>query len=80
MRYQVGNIVRTKEIPKILGYVVDVVFIPHTNRYIPKIFFEDSDEPEWCYKEEYEIIEFLSDIEYMKFIYNSWRDENVSSD
>jgi len=77
MRYNVGDVVQTKGLPKILGYVVDVIYIADRDRYIPQIFFEDSDEPEWCYKESYIAIKNKKDSEYMKSIYLNWRNENV---
>lgn len=77
MQYNVGDIVQTKGLPKILGYVVDVIYIADRNKYIPQIFFEDSDEPEWCYKEAYVVLKNKKDIEYMKSIYLNWRNEDV---
>lgn len=77
MQYNVGDIVQTKGLPKILGYVVDVIYIADRGKYIPQIFFEDSDEPEWCYKESYFIVKNKRDIEYIKSIYLNWRNENV---
>lgn len=77
MNYRVGDIVKTRKMPKIFGYVVDVIYIQNNNKCIPQIFFEDSDEPEWCYKESYDIIESKRDIRYMTYIYNDWRNQNV---
>lgn len=77
MRYSVGDIVETKGVPRILGYVVNVIYLIDRNRYIPQIFFEDSDEPEWCYKESYSIVRNKKDIEYISSIYFNWRNENV---
>ena len=77
MVYKVGDVVKTKKSPKIFGYVVDVIYIADRNRHIPQIFFEDSDDSEWCYKEDYDIVENKRDIRYMTFLYNDWRNENV---
>lgn len=77
MRYSVGDIVQTQKGPKIFGYVIDVIYLKDMDKCIPKIFFEDSDEPEWCYKESYKIVNSKRDIRYMTYIYNTWRDENV---
>jgi hypothetical protein len=77
MVYKVGDVVKTKKSPKIFGYVTDVIFVDEKNKIIPQIFFEDSDEPEWCYKESYDIVENKRDIRYMTFLYNDWRNENV---
>lgn len=74
--YRVGDVIKTKKAPKIFGYVIDVIYIPTKNKFIPQVFFEDSDEPEWCYKEDYDTVFSRRDISYMKNIYNEWRNEN----
>jgi len=81
MTFKVGDIIITKSNPRTLGIILDVISIPYNSRVIYKIFFEDSDTPEWCYKkEEYFLVTNKKHIQYMNLIYNEWRSLNNVSD
>ena len=79
--FNVGDVVLTKSTPKTLGLIIDSIYVKMNDRYIFKIFFEDSDSPEWCYKIEFDIVKNTDKISYMKSIYKDWAVlNNVSSD
>jgi hypothetical protein len=81
MNFKVGDVIRTKSMPQTLGIVVDRIFIESTDKLILKIFFEDSDEPEWQYKNDFYLIFSKKDSLYIKNIYSQWEaDNNVSGD
>ncbi len=81
MTFKVGDIIITKTSPRTLGIVLDIIKIQYNNKTIYKIFFEDSDIPEWCYKkEEYSLATNKKHIQYMNLVYNEWRSLNNVSD
>ena len=76
MVYNVGDIIQTKSVPKTLGIITDIIYIMNTNKTVFQIFFEDSDELEWYYKENFSIVKDINKIQYMNKIYKMWRNEN----
>jgi len=81
MEFKVGDVIKTKSIPQTLGIIVDIIYIQNTNKVLFNIFFEDSDEPEWHYKNDFYLVYSKRDVFYMKNVYNEWEaDNNVSGD
>lgn len=81
MSLNVGDVIRTKNIPRTLGVITDSIYIGSNSKTVFQIFFEDSDEPEWYYKDNIEAVKNKKEIFYMNQIYFEWEcSKNVSSD